>query len=265
MEKTSCSLDSVKDEEGNNLLHRAVLAGKKEIAKFISKHYQDLAVQWNSYGLAPVHLALLSNRPGLVDALLWICKGAKYKDLKTRDHLSLLQYAAKNSHPTILKLYLSDFGGGNRQAIRAKINELNEDGLTALHLAAAMGNRETVAILHSNGGNLFQKDKMGMLPFHHSISNGFIFTARFIANLMQKSPCNMINDQFIDGSSCLLKACKNCFDPSAIKCILAWKGDILKTDMEGKDCFYYASLNKRISKELIEILLEFTRNTNNKN
>ena len=104
------------------IYHRAVMAGRKEIAKYISRRCEDLMVQWNIYGLAPVHLALLSNRPGLVEALLWFTKSRddKYKDIKTRDNLSLLQYMVKNSHPSIIKLYLNDFGGGSK-SIKVKL------------------------------------------------------------------------------------------------------------------------------------------------
>ena len=247
------------DEEGNNLLHRAVIAGSKEIAKYISKKSEELVTQWNIYGLAPVHLALLSNRPGLVEALLWISKNAcgKFQDIKTRDDLNLLQYTVKNSHPTIVKLYLNDFVGKKR-SLKDKINECNEQGQTTMHIAAASGNRETLAILYNNGGDLNKRDSEGMLPFHHAISNGFLFTAIFIANLMSKNPSSMINDD-LNGSSCLLKSCEDSFDPIAVKNILRWKGDILKTDREGNDAIYYASKNKKISRELIEILLEYKK------
>lgn len=260
VEKTACSLDLV-DEEGNNLLHRAVIADRKEIAKYISKKCQDLVTQWNIYGLAPVHLALLSNRPGLVETLLWITKGVceKFQDIKTRDNLNLLQYTVKNSHPMIVKLYLNDFiRGGTKKNLGNMINECNETGQTTMHLAAASGNRETLAILYNNGGDLSKRDFEGMLPFHHAISSGFLFTAIFISKLMDKKPSAMINDE-LNGSSCLLKACENSFDPIAVKSILRWQADIEKIDEFGHDSFYYASKNKKISKELIEILLKYKR------
>jgi ankyrin repeat protein len=256
VEKAACSLDLV-DKEGNNLLHRAVIAGRKEIAKYISRLSEDLAIQLNIYGLAPVHLALLSNRPGLVEALLWITKSAcdRFQDIKTRDDLNLLQYTVKNSHPTIVKLYLSDFLG-KKVSLSEMINECNELGQATMHLAAASGNRETLAVLYNNGGDLNMRDNEGMLPFHHAISNGFIFTAKFIANLMMKKPYLMINDD-LNGSSCLLKACENSFDPVAVKSILRWKGDTLKTDKYGHNAIYYSKKNKKISKELVEILLNY--------
>lgn len=256
VKKAACSLDLV-DKEGNNLLHRAVIAGRKEIAKYISRLSEDLAIQLNIYGLAPVHLALLSNRPGLVEALLWITKSAcdRFQDIKTRDDLNLLQYTVKNSHPTIVKLYLSDFLG-KKVSLSEMINECNELGQATMHLAAASGNRETLAVLYNNGGDLNMRDNEGMLPFHHAISNGFIFTAKFIANLMMKKPYLMINDD-LNGSSCLLKACENSFDPVAVKSILRWKGDTLKTDKYGHNAIYYSKKNKKISKELVEILLNY--------
>ena len=258
VEKATCSLDFV-DDEGNNLLHKAVIAGKKEIAIYISRHSKALATQWNIYGLAPVHLALLSNRPGLVETLIWITKSAceKFQDITTRDKLNLLQYTVSNSHPAIVKLYLNDFVDKKR-SLPEIINECNELGQTTMHLAAASGYRETLAVLYNNGGDLSRRDYSNMLPFHHAISNGFLFTANFIANLMGKHPSSMINDD-LKGSSCLLKACANSFDPVAVKSILRWKGDISKKDEEGNDAIYYAKKNMKISNELVEILLNYNK------
>jgi len=133
-----------KDEKGNNLLHRAVMAGREEMARYISKKYQDLSVQFNNYGLAPIHLALISDHPGLVDALLWITKN-KFKDIRTRpDNLSLLQYIAKNSHPTILKFYLTNFVGSS-ETILKRINEADEKGYTSNQVSS--GNRELIRFL----------------------------------------------------------------------------------------------------------------------
>ena len=250
VEKASYSLEQV-DEEGNNLLHRAVLAGRKEIAKYISKRCEYLMIQWNIYGLAPVHLALLSNRPGLVEALLWFTKrkDEQYKDIKTRDNLSLLQYMVKNSHPSIIKLYLNDFGGTNK----CRINESNDKGETSMHLAAASGFRETLLLLYEHGGDLFKRDLNGMLPFHHSLSNGFLFTATFITRLMKATPEEYINDD-LNGSSCLLLACESSFDPNAVKYIIKWGGNVNKIDSKGHNAHYYASINKKISRELMNLL-----------
>lgn len=254
IEKAAFSLDQV-DEDGNNLLHRAVLAGRKEITKYISRKCENLMMQWNIYGLAPVHLALLSNRPRLVESFLWFTKREeKYKDIKTRDNLTLLQYMVKYSHPSIVKLYLNDFGGGGmKKSLKSKINEPNIYGQTAMHVAGASGFRETITLLYEHGGDLFKRDSEGMLPFHHSLSNGFLFTATFIIRLMDKQPEDFINDD-LKGSSCLLKSCKNSFDPSTVKMIIKWGGNVKKLDKEGKNAIYYASINSKISLELLEML-----------
>ena len=251
-DKSSNFLNFV-DFEGNNLLHHAVLSGRKKMAKFISRRCEckDLSTQWNVYGLAPVHLALLSNQPELVELLLWITGKSKSKDnVKTRDNLNLLQYAVMYSHPKMVKIYLNNFGSRFRQE---SINECNENGQTTMHLAAAQGSREMLAFLHNHGGDFGVRDKEGMLPFHHAISNGFIFTARFISNLMNRSPSEMINDD-LNGSSCLLKACENSFDPVSVKNILKWGGDPFKIDALGNDAYDYASRNMTIFTELKEMI-----------
>lgn len=223
------------------------------MTKYISKKCENLLVQWNIYGLTPVHLALLSNRPSLVEALLWFTKRKEaYKDIKTRDQLSLLQYMVKNSHPSIIKLYLNDFVGTNK-SIKSKINESNGEGQTAMHLAAASGFRETLNLLYEHGGDLFKRDSDGMLPFHHAISKGFHFTATFITTLMGRDPEEFINDD-LNGSSSLLKACENSFDPATVKCIIKWGGKVNKLDGLGRDSMYYSLTNQKLSKELLEII-----------
>lgn len=261
VEKASYSLDQV-DSEGNNILHRAVIAERKDIVKYISRRCEYLATQWNVYGLAPVHLALASNSPGLVKALLWVFERDKSINLKTSDDLTLLQYTVKHSHPSILKFYLGSITG-KRSRLVEKINERNHLGQTAVHLAAASGSREAVSILIENGGDLSCKDNEGMLPFHHALSNGFLFTATFIAKIMGIAPSDMINED-LNGSSCILKACLYSFDPMVIRSMIRWKADLSKTDSSGHDAFYYAKANKKISEEIIIILMEGIENSNSK-
>ena len=158
----------------------------------------------------------------------------------------------KNSHPSIIKLYLNNFGGTSK-SITSKINEFNEEGQTAMHIAAASGFRDILVLLYDHGGDLFKRDSRGMLPFHHALSNGFLFTATLLTRMMDKHPGEYVNDD-LDGSSCLLEACKNSFDPTTVKCIIKWGGDLTKIDGKGKDAFYCASINRKISTELLQIL-----------
>jgi ankyrin repeat protein len=252
VKRTDCQLDLI-DERGNNLLHRAVLAGREEMARYISKKCKDLAVKFNYYGLAPIHLALLSDCPGLVETLLLITQ-SRFKDIRTQsDHLSLLQYIAKNSHPMILKFYLTNFAGSSK-TIKKKINEGDELGRTAMHFAAASGFRETISVLHAHGGDLFMRDHKNMLPFHHSLANGYTFTAQFITKLMNSEPEKYINDD-LKGSSCLLKCCQNSFDPLTLRYMLACKANPHKRDLNNNDALYYARKNEKIAREVEEILL----------
>lgn len=73
---------------------------------------------------------------------------------------------------------------------------------------------------------------------------------------MDIAPSKMVNDRFLDGSTCLLHACENSFDPLTIKRMIDWKADPKVVDFNGSTSLNYALKNRRISKEVISILFD---------
>lgn len=213
VEKAAMSLDQV-DEEGNTVLHRAVLMDRKRIAKYFLEKSEYLISVLNRDGLAPVHLALKSNNPGLLELLLWISAD---KSVKTRDGLGLIQFTVKETHHSVLKLLLRSIR--NR---KAQINAQNNAGETALHLAASFGCRETIKLLVKNGGNLRIRDRNGKLPFHHALCNGYFLTAEFIAKLDNLNLKEALLEKFLDGTVAMALALQNSFDPRMKHVLQDW-------------------------------------------
>lgn len=213
VEKAAYLLDQV-DEEGNTVLHRAVLMGRKSIAKYILKRSEYLVSKWNKEGLAPVHLALKSNDPGVLELLLWISTDKK---VKTRDGLSLIQFSVKETHYSVLKVLLTMMR--HRETL---VNDQNNAGQTALHLAAAGGCRQTIELLVKHKGDLSVRDKNGMLPFHHALCNGYFMTAEFIAKLSGLDKKMALMESMTDGHNIKEFAIQNSFDPRMKDVLEVW-------------------------------------------
>lgn len=204
VEKAAYRLDQV-DENGNTPLHRAVILGRKEISKYILSRCQYLVACLNYDGLAPVHLALQENNPGLIEVLLWISAD---KRVKTREGLNLLQYAVKYTHHSVLKWMFRTWKKPEKL-----INERNENGQTALSLAASVGCRDTIKILVAFGGDLNIRDANGMLPVHSALCSGYYYTAEYIASLMHIKLRDILIETLPNGSRTLDLAKSGCFDP----------------------------------------------------
>lgn len=204
VEKAAYRLDQV-DENGNTPLHQAVILGRKEISKYILSRCKYLVAHLNYDGLAPVHLALQENNPGLIELLLWVSAD---KRVKTRDGLNLLQYSVKYTHHTVLKWMLRTW----KQSAKL-INERNENGQTALHLAASTGCRDSIKLLVVNGGDLNIRDVNGLLPVHVALASGYYYTAEYLASMMHVQLHTIITDTLPNGQKVLDLAKAGCFDP----------------------------------------------------
>jgi len=62
----------------------------------------------------------------------------------------------------------------------ANVNEKNHFGSTPLHLAAANGQKDTCQLLIQNGANVNEKDEDGKTPLHWAIEKGHKETAKLL-------------------------------------------------------------------------------------
>ncbi|EAY04798.1 hypothetical protein TVAG_305480 [Trichomonas vaginalis G3] len=72
----------------------------------------------------------------------------------------------------------------------ANINVKDEDGKTALHIAAKNNNKETAEVLISHGANINEKNKDGVTALHYAAENNNKETAEVLishgANINEK-------------------------------------------------------------------------------
>ena len=89
--------------------------------------------------------------------------------------LQLMFYAVQYNDTTLLKNIL-------RQSSK-DINTLNEDGISALHFAAMVGNHDCIRLLHDYGACLNLMDVRGQLPLHYALMMDKIDAARCLVDL----------------------------------------------------------------------------------
>lgn len=115
-----------------------------------------------SYGLTPLHLASIINRPALVSTLLKI--GANVNLRTRRCSYTPLMLACNGSHPEVVQVLL-DAG--------ADVNATDEFGWTALmHICCKPnGNVEVAKKLLEKQCDVFVKDKLGMTAIELACAN----------------------------------------------------------------------------------------------
>lgn len=79
------------------------------------------------------------------------------------ENTTLLHLAANNTTPAVLHLLLCRGAQANWQ---------NQDGLSALHVAAIWGNAPAVKQLLGNGADPIVADEEDMTPLDHALSQG---------------------------------------------------------------------------------------------
>ncbi|XP_073964042.1 uncharacterized protein [Choristoneura fumiferana] len=135
----------------------------------------DVQSTLNEKGLAPEHLAILTQNP---DSLKLLLDKFKNTRMKTSEGDTPLHLAAIKGGDEMAKIILErDLGVG-------AMFEVNEQGYTPLHLAAKNNNKELAALLLLNGANLSTKtkndDEMTVLEL---ISTNFYDSVNFLERL----------------------------------------------------------------------------------
>ena len=93
---------------------------------------------------------MIINDPNLKN--IWI-KNKNYRDMENNSNLYI---AVKNNSIELVKYFLSK---------NYNLNNVNEKGQTALHLACELGNEEIINLLVEKGANVDIKDNKGKKPF----------------------------------------------------------------------------------------------------
>ncbi|EAY18993.1 hypothetical protein TVAG_246710 [Trichomonas vaginalis G3] len=136
------------------------------------------------------------------------------------------------------------------------INEKDDDGETALHIAVLSNSKEIVELLISHGININEKDDDGQTALHIAAS----FKSKETAELLI-SHCININEKDNDGETALHIAVLSNSKETA-ELLISHGIDINEKDYGGKTALYYAA--KYNSKEIVELLISHGIDINEK-
>ncbi|XP_078580181.1 uncharacterized protein LOC144864139 isoform X2 [Branchiostoma floridae x Branchiostoma japonicum] len=178
-------------KDGSTLMHIASQCGHPETALTFLKKGVPLHMP-NKAGAVCLHAAAKRGHTAVVKALLQ--KGAVV-DARTKDNYTALHIAVQFCKPMVVQTLL---GFGAQVGIRggknletplhiaarvkegdkvaemllksgAEVNAPQEDGETALHIAARHGNIKMMQALMEDGGDLMMQSKMGENPLHIAV------------------------------------------------------------------------------------------------
>ncbi|XP_075437754.1 uncharacterized protein LOC142476069 [Ascaphus truei] len=193
-------------KDGSTLMHIASQCGHPETALAFLKKGVLLHMP-NKSGAVCLHAAAKRGHTAVVKALLQ--KGA-HVDARTKDHYTALHIAAENSKPQVVQTLLG-FGaqvqlkGGKAQetplhiAARIKdgekvaemllksgadVNVEQENGETAMHIAARHGNLKMITALIEEGGELTWQSKAGENPLHTAVRHCHLPVVKAIVNYL---------------------------------------------------------------------------------
>ncbi|XP_055932458.1 ankyrin-3-like [Argiope bruennichi] len=154
--ESECDVNAF-DENGNTALHIAVLLGKINAIHALLIRGADADFP-NREVNAPLHIAIIQGNSDVLDIVLQYVTKPNILD---KDELRPLHLAVlHNQIDAIPKIGCLD---------NIKVNYLNGDGDSALHLATKLGNLEAIAELYYLGANLNLKNSKGYSPIHLAV------------------------------------------------------------------------------------------------
>ena len=180
--------------DGSNALHLAIQKGRRSIIKeFLalpSDVTTELVTSCNEEGMNTMHFAIFNNQLEVARDI--IMKRKVCCCTKTNDNFNVVHLAADIGNPQMMSLVLSQPESFNL------VNEGNNRGETALHLAAGKGHLKCVELLLDKGA-MIHRCHSGYSPFLYACYKGFSEVARI---LLEAHPfqLNWLND---DGDSAL--------------------------------------------------------------
>nr|AAY27980.1 inhibitor of nuclear factor kappaB [Euprymna scolopes] len=167
--KPAINLLHHQDEEGDSLLHLAIIRGHAQIAddyirgakSFNLSHLLDLQ---NNFFQTPLHLAVITKQSNIVETLLR-CNVAV--DIADSYGNTAMHIACREGNIDIARLLF-------QYAPHRVILELrNYDGLSCLHIAALQNHYSLMELLLENGANINVQDgKSGRTVLHYAAEYG---------------------------------------------------------------------------------------------
>jgi uncharacterized protein len=119
-------------------------------------------------------------------------------------------------------------------------NQTDENGgTTGLHVAAASGNLQIIAILYKAGANINQRDVVGSTPLDYAAEHDQFEALKLLLDVGAH-----VGDQNKNGMTALMFAAKS-GDPEAVRALLAHGANPSAVDYTGRDAVGWAQESRR--------------------
>ncbi|MCJ8735025.1 hypothetical protein PDJAM_G00242220 [Pangasius djambal] len=169
------NLELIRDEDRNNLLHISAAHGHADCLQHLTSLMgEDCLNERNNQQLTPAGLGV---RNGHLECVRWMVSETEaIAELScTRDHPSLIHYAAQYGQERIL-LWLLQFM--QEQAI--SLDEVDQNGNSAVHVAAQYGHLGCLQTLVEYGSNVTVQNQQGERPSQCAERQGHTTCARYL-------------------------------------------------------------------------------------
>ncbi|XP_051508618.1 synphilin-1-like [Myxocyprinus asiaticus] len=169
------NLERIRDEDRNNLLHISAAQGHADCLQHLTSLMgEDCLNERNDQQLTPAGLAV---RNGHLECVRWMVSETEaIAELScTREHPSLIHYAARYGQERVL-LWLLQFM--QEQAIF--LDEVDQNGNTAVHVAAQYGHLTCVQTLVEYGSNVTVQNHQSERPSQCAERQGHSTCSRYL-------------------------------------------------------------------------------------
>ncbi|XP_005305201.2 synphilin-1 isoform X1 [Chrysemys picta bellii] len=169
------NLDKIHDESENNLLHIAASQGHAECLQHLTSLMgEDCLNERNNEQLTPAGLAI---KNGQLECVRWMVSETEaIAELScSKDHPSLIHYAGSYGQEKIL-LWLLQF----MQEQGISLDEVDQDGNSAVHIAAQHGYLGCIQTLVEYGANVTMQNRAGEKPSQSAERHGHTMCSRYL-------------------------------------------------------------------------------------
>ncbi|KAM6228380.1 LOW QUALITY PROTEIN: synphilin-1-like [Spheniscus humboldti] len=169
------NLDKIHDECDNNLLHVAASKGHAECLQHLTSLMgEDCLNERNTEQLTPAGLAI---KNGQLECVQWMVSETEaIAELScSKNHPSLIHYAGFYGQEKIL-LWLLQF----MQEQGISLDEADQDGNTAVHIAAQRGYLGCIQTLVEYGANVTMQNHAGEKPSQNAERHGHTMCSRYL-------------------------------------------------------------------------------------
>ncbi|KAF5899383.1 B-cell lymphoma 3 protein, partial [Clarias magur] len=191
-----------KDDDGDTALHIAVaqenVAVVYRLIHILRQAQRDLDL-YNNLRQTPLHLAVITHQPCVVEALL---NGGAHPGALDRNGQTAFHLCCEYQQEACLRAILMHFSQLPCCPSDC-LNRKNFEGLTPLHLAVQDGNKKMAKMLLDSGAEINAvDDKSGRSPLIHAVEK----SCMEMINFLVENGCN-VNLQSYSGNTALHIAC----------------------------------------------------------